>query len=99
MGTYDPPQNCQKLAIKYCNKEISNGQLQNKHRNVDLKTQNVQKNINKGDIILGQMADNLIKTKHSKDMTAVDMKYAVMPLIQMCTDRLTFSAHGNNIIN
>ena len=45
------------------------------------------------------MADNLIKTKHSKDMTAVDMKYAVMPLIHMCTDRLTFSAHGNNIIN
>ena len=22
MGTYDPPQNCQKLAIKYCNEEI-----------------------------------------------------------------------------
>ena len=36
----------------------------------DLKTQKVQKTINKGSIILGQVADNLIKIKHSKDMTA-----------------------------
>ena len=77
MGTHDPPQNCQKLAIKYCNKEIWNGWLQNKHRNVDLKTQNVQKTINKGGIILGQVADNLIKIKHSKDMTAGDVKNTV----------------------
>ena len=69
MGTYDPPQNCQKLAIKYCNEEIWNGHLQNKHRNVDLKTQKVQKTINKGGIILGQVADSLIKIKHNKNMT------------------------------
>ena len=99
MGTYDPPQNCQKLAIKYCNEEIWNGHLQNKHRNVDLKTQKVQKTINKGGIILGQVADSLIKIKHNKDMTASDMKNAVMPLIQMCTDGLTFLAHGNNLLN
>ena len=70
MGKNDPPQKCQKLAIKYCNEEIWKGNLQNKHRNVDLKTQKVQKTINKGSIILGQVADNLIKIKHSKDMTA-----------------------------
>ena len=99
MGTYDPPQNCQKLAIKYCNEEIWNGHLQNKQRNVDLKTQKVQKTINKGGIILGQVADSLIKIKHSKDMTASDMKNAVMPLIQMCTNGLTFLAHGNNLLN
>ena len=99
MGTYDPPQNCQKLAIKYCNEEIWNGHLQNKQRNVDLKTQKVQKTINKGGIILGQVADSLIKIKHNKDMTASDMKNAVMPLIQMCTDGLTFLAHGNNLLN
>ena len=69
MGTYDPPQNCQKLAIKYCNEEIWNGYLQNKQRNVDLKTQKVQKTINKGGIILGQVADSLIKIKHNKNMT------------------------------
>ena len=35
------------------------------------------------------MANNLIKIKHSsKDMTADDMKNAVMPLSQMCTDGL-----------
>ena len=45
MGTYDPPQNCQKFAIEYCNEEIWN---------VDLKTQEVQKAINKGGIILRQ---------------------------------------------
>ena len=28
MGTYDPPQNCQKLAIKYCNEEIWNGKFE-----------------------------------------------------------------------
>ena len=99
MGTYDPPQNCQKLAIKYCNEEIWNGHFQNKHRNVDLKTQKGQKTINKGGIILGQVADSLIKIKHNKDMTASDMKNAVMPLIQMCTDGLTFLAHGNNLLN
>ena len=99
MGTCDPPQNCQKLAIKYCNEEIWNGHLQNKHRNVDLKTQKVQKTINEGGIILGQVADSLIKTKHSKDMTAGDMKNAVMLLIQMCTDGLTFLAHSNNLLN
>ena len=38
MGTYVPPQNCQKLAIKYCSEEIWNRHLQNKCRNVDLKT-------------------------------------------------------------
>ena len=27
------------------------------------------------------------------------MKNAVMPLIQMCTDGLTFLAHGNNLLN
>ena len=30
--TYDPPQNCQKLSMKYCNDEIWNGQHQNKDR-------------------------------------------------------------------
>ena len=60
MDTYDPPQNYQKLAIKYCNEEIWNGYLQNKHRNVDLKIQKVQKTINKGGIILVQVADSLI---------------------------------------
>ena len=25
MGIYDPPQNCQKFAIEYCNEEIWNG--------------------------------------------------------------------------
>ena len=99
MGTYDPPQNCQKLGIKYWNEEIWNEHLQNKHRNVDLKTQKVQKTINKGGIILGQLADSLIKIKHNKDMTASDMKNGVMPLIQMCTDGLTFLAHGNNLLN
>ena len=64
--------------------------LQSKHRNLDVKTQKTQKTISKGGIILGQVADSLIKIKHSKDMTAGDMKNAVMPLIQMCTDRLTF---------
>ena len=99
MGTYDPPQNCQKLAIKYCNEEIWNRHFQNKHRNVDLKTQKVQKTINKGGIILGQVADSLIKIKHNKDMTASDMKNAVMPLIQIFTDVLTFLAHANNLLN
>ena len=32
----------------------------------------MQKPINKGGIILGQVADNLIKVKYSKDMTAGD---------------------------
>ena len=27
------------------------------------------------------------------------MKNAVMPLIQMCADGLTFLAHGNNLLN
>ena len=99
MGTYDPPQNCQKHAITYCNEEIWNEHLQSKQRNVDLKAQKMQKTINKGGIILGEVADSLIKIKHNKDMTATDMKNAVMPLIQMCTDGLTFLAHGNNLLN
>ena len=90
MGTYDPSHNWQKHVIKYCNEEIWNGHLQNKNRNPDLKTQMMQKTINKGGIILGQVANNLIKIKHSKHMAAGDMKNAVMPLIQMCTDGLTF---------
>ena len=53
MGTYGP------LAIKYCNEEILNRHLQNKYRNVDSKIQKVQKTINKGGIILGQVTDNL----------------------------------------
>ena len=32
-------------------------------------------------------------------MTAGGMKNAVIPLIQMCTDGLTFLAHGNNLLN
>ena len=84
---------------KYCNEEIWNGHLQNKHGNKDLKTQRVQKTINKGDIILGQVADSLIKIKHNKDMTAGGEKNTVMPLSQMCKDGLTFLAHGNNLLN
>ena len=52
-----------------------------KNKNVDLKTQKVQKTINKGGIILGQGADTLIKLKHSKDMTLGDMENAVVHLI------------------
>ena len=44
------------------------------------------------------MADSLIKIK-VKNMTASDMKNANMPLIQMYTDRITFLAHGNNLLN
>ena len=62
MGTYDPPQNCQKLGIKYCSEEIWNEHLQNKHRNVDLKMQKVQKTINKGGIILNLKQFNTHKT-------------------------------------
>ena len=79
MGTYDPPQSCQKFVIKYCNEEIWNEHLKNKHRNVDLNTQKVQKTINKGGIILGPEADSLIKIKYNKDMTAGDLKNAVCP--------------------
>ena len=50
---------------------------------MDLKTQKGQKTINKGGMILREVADTLIKIKHNKDMTASDMKNAVMPLIQM----------------
>ena len=32
-------------------------------------------------------------------MTAGDLKSGVMPLIQLCTDGLTFLAHGNNLLN
>ena len=63
MGTHDLPQNCHKLAIKYYSEEIWNRCLQNKCRNVDLKTQQVQETINKGVIILGQVTDKLIKIK------------------------------------
>ena len=66
---------------------------------MDLKTQKVQKTITKGGIILRQVADNLIKIKRSKDMTAGSMKNAVIHLIQMYTDGLTFLAHGINLLN
>ena len=66
---------------------------------MDLKTQKVQKSINEGGIILGQVSDNLIKIKHSKDLTADDMINVVMLLIQMCTDGLTSPAYGNNLLN
>ena len=49
--------------------------------------------------LLIKVAYSLIKIKHNKDVTASDMKNAVMPLIQMCTDGLTFLAHGNNLFN
>ena len=50
-----------------------------------LKHKRWKKTLNIGSIILGQVADSLIKIKHSKDMTARDM-----PLIQMSADGLTF---------
>ena len=56
---FKPTPNCQKIAI--LQEEIWSGHLQNKHRNVDLKTQKMQKTVNKGGTILGQVADNLIK--------------------------------------
>ena len=67
--------------------------------NLEWEIWKVQKTINKGGIILGQVADSLIKIKHSKDMTAGDMKNAVMPLIQMCTDGLAFLANGDSFLN
>ena len=45
------------------------------------------------------MPDNLNNIKHSKDTIAGDMKNAVISLIKMCTDGLTFLAHGNNLLN
>lgn len=99
MAQYEMPKNCQNIKVKECNDEIWTGFLQTKHRNVDLKTQKVQKTINKGGIILGQLADNLIKLKQNKDVSVSDMKKEMVPLIQMCTDGLTFLAHGHNLLN
>ena len=39
------------------------------------------------------------KIKHSKDMTAGEMKNTVIFLIQMFTDGLTLLVHGNNLLN
>ena len=66
---------------------------------MDPKIQKVQKTINNGGIVLGNVADNLIKIKYSKDMTAIDKENAVMLLIQMFTGGLTSLAQGNNLLN
>ena len=41
---YDSPQNWQKLAINYYSEEIWNVYIQNKDRNVNIKTEKVPKN-------------------------------------------------------
>ena len=77
---------CKTFCIKwFANPKFTNFANQfcftnlNPDRNVDLKKQKLQRTINKGGIVLGQLEDNLIKIKHNKDMTAGDMKnsYAI----------------------
>ena len=45
MGTYDPPQSFQKFPIKYCNEEIWNGHLKNKHKQVGLNVSDTKSSI------------------------------------------------------
>ena len=68
---YDSPQNWQKFAINYYSEEIWNVYIQNKDRNVNIKTQKVQKTIDKGCINQGQVADDLIKIKKGGSMKIV----------------------------
>ena len=37
--------------------------------------------------------------RQNKEMTTKDMRQAIIPLIQMCTDGLTFLEHDNSLLN
>ena len=49
----------------------------------------------KGTIAITQLTSDLVKLKNSREVTAKDIRKSIIPVIQTCTEAMTFLGHAN----
>ena len=96
---YNRPENCQSLIVKKFNPEVWSNHLQTKHRATDLKFQKIQSTNVKSAIIFTQLADKLVNLRHNRDLSQKEVRMALSPLINMCSEGLTFLSHSNQLMD
>ena len=86
MKTYLRPQNCDKMIVKKCNKEIWSDHTGVKDRTKDLRVQKVQTGNLKVSIALVEAMQAIITLKSNKNLAAKEIRSALSPIIKTCSD-------------
>ena len=101
MKTYEKPQNCSDLLLKYSNKEIWQEQMNTQDRNKDLKVQKVQGVVLKGASAICEVTNALINLKNNKDISGNELRFQLSNMIKICTESLASllmaNLEGDNI--
>ena len=74
MKTYKESQNRSDLLVKKCNKEIWQERANPQNRIEDLKVQNVQELVLKGESAFCEVTNNLINLKNSNEISGKELR-------------------------
>ena len=95
MKIYARPENCSSLVVKKCKKEIWQAHLTSRYRAKYTHFQKILTAVLKGTSAITQVTSDLVKLKNNRELTAKDIKKAIIPVIKSCTEAMTFVGHAN----
>ena len=95
MKIYARPENCSKLVVKKCNKDIWQAHLTSRDRTKELRFQKIQTALLKGTIAITQVTSDLVKLKNNRDLSSKDNRKSIISVIKTCTKAMTFLGHAN----
>ena len=95
MEIYARPENCSKLVVKKCNKDIWQAHLTSRDRTKELRFQKIQTALLKGTIAITQVTSDLVKLKNNRDLSSKDNRKSIISVIKTCTKAMTFLGHAN----
>ena len=95
MKIYARPENCSKLVVKKCNKDIWQARLTSRDRTKELRFQKIQTALLKGTIAITQVTSDLVKLKNNRDLSSKDNRKSIISVIKTCTKAMTFLGHAN----
>ena len=95
MKIYARPENCSKLVVKKCNKDIWQAHLTSRDRTKELRFQKIQTALLKGTIAITQVTSDLVKLKNNRDLSSKDNRKSIISVIKTCTKAMAFLGHAN----
>ena len=95
MEIYARPENCSKLVVKKCNKDIWQAHLTSRDRTKELRFQKIQTALLKGTIAITQVTSDLVKLKNNRDLSSKDNRKSIISVIKTCTKAMAFLGHAN----
>ena len=95
MKIYARPENCSKLVVKKCNKDIWQAHLTSRDRTKELRFQKIQTALLKGTIAITQVTSDLVKLKNNRDLSSKDNRKSIISVTKTCTKAMAFLGHAN----